>query len=94
MVDPELSERNRWRPGGFARCQRRGTKGARARDDMPELHDIHYVQVGAATTLPLWRRMGRAASCVTFPGQPHQLREVPFDDAAPGIVPRRRAFAV
>ena len=37
---------------------------------------------------------GRAASCLTFPVEPDQLREVPFGNEAPGIVPRRRAVEV
>jgi hypothetical protein len=46
---------------------------------MSDLQDGHYVQVGPATELLRWRRMGRAAS---------------FGDPAPGIVQRRRAFEV
>ena len=61
---------------------------------MSDLQDGHHVQVGPATELLRWRRMGRAASCLTFPVEPDQLREVPFGDPAPGIVPRRRAFEV
>ena len=61
---------------------------------MSDLQDGHYVQLGPATELLRWRRMGRAASCLTFPVEPDQLREVPFGNPAPGIVPRRRAFEV
>ena len=38
--------------------------------------------------------MGRAASRLTVPVELDQLREVPFGDPAPGIVPRRRTIEV
>jgi hypothetical protein len=43
---------------------------------MSDLRDGHYVEVGPATELPRWRRMERAASCLTFPVEPDQLRDV------------------
>jgi hypothetical protein len=67
---------------------------ARAWDNMSDLQDGHYVQVGPATELLRWRRMGRAASCLAFPVEPDQLGEVPLGHPAPGIVQRRRTFEV
>jgi hypothetical protein len=78
----------------LTRCEQRDINIARARDDISDLHDGHYVQVGPATELLRWRRMGRVASCLTFPVEPDQLREVPFGELAPGIVQRRRTFEV
>ena len=47
---------------------------------MSDLQHGHYVQVGPATELLRWRRMGRATSCLTF--QLNRISSGTFPSAA------------